>query len=431
MTNKETGSYILKKLLAEGADKADCDVNTSRVDELNIENGEINLLRTMFNTNISMKAIKNRKSGIVKINSSDKDTLNKAVRDCMEATTISMVEEAEDIAELTENRVIGSEADVDLEMLHFRLKELIEESKKRYPQIIFNEIHAAFTSGSRVHMNTNGVEMEERYHKYDMYIGFSAQDNQVTSSITEYSFAVENLDTPLLENGILPKLFEQTEKSIYPKPLEGKFEGTVILMPDVFNQLLYSLQGLLLSDKALIDGTSQWKDSLDKVVADSGFTLSSIYSDKEMVTAGALITEDGYFVGDMNIIDKGVLISFLLSRFGSRKTGIPRSKNYGGAFVVEPGDRSFQEIIASIDRGILIGALSGNQPEASGEVTGVAKTSFLIEKGELKGAINETMISCNLLDMLRNIRGISKEQICNGYYKLPYIAFDGVVISGK
>lgn len=78
-----------------------------------------------------------------------------------------------------------------------------------------------------------------------------------------------------------------------------------------------------------------------------------------------------------------------------------------------------------------MGALSGNQPDSSGEVTGVAKTSFLIENGKIKGAINETMISCNLLDMLKNIRAISREQTCSGHYKLPYIAFDGVVISGK
>lgn len=431
MINNETGSYILRELIAAGADKAECTVSNSRVDELNIENGDINLLRTMFNTDIKMKVIKNKKSGIIKINSSDEGTLNKAINDCMEAAEVSMVEEAEDIAELTENCVVGNEADVDLEMLHFRLEELLQETGKRYPKIILNEMHVAFTSGSRVHMNTNGVELEEHYHKYDIFIGFSARENHVTSSIMECEFSIQNLDTPFLEIGSLPMLLEQTEKSIYPKPLEGKFEGTLLLMPSVFNQLLYSLQGLLLSDKSLIDGTSRWKDSLNKAVADTGFTLSSKYYDENLVTAGSLITEDGYLVEDMNIIDKGILRSFLVSRFGSRKTGIPRSKNYGGAFVVEPGDRSLEEIIASIDKGILMGSLSDNQPEASGEITGVAKTSFLIEKGKLKEAINETMISCNLVDILKNIRGISREQICNGYYKLPYIAFDGVVISGK
>jgi PmbA protein len=431
MKNKEAGSCILSSLTASGADKADCNVSCTRVDELNINNGNINLLRSIFTTSITMKAIKDRKSGIISVNSSNKETLDKAVSDCMEAAEVSLVEEAEDIAEMTENCVVGSEAEVDLEMLHFRLEELVKDTAKRFPKIILNEINAVFESGSRVHMNTNGVEMEEFYHHYEVMIEFSARDKDTSSSVSSYSIATENLDQPFLEIGNLAQVFKQTEGSIYPKPLEGKFEGTILLMPNVLHKILSSLQGLLLSDGPLINGTSQWKNALGKEVAAPAFTLSCDYSDRVLVSSGSIITHDGYRVEDLTVIDHGVLKSFLVSRFGSRKTGIPRSKNYGGYFVVEPGDQSLEDIISSIDKGILMGALSGNQPDSSGEVTGVAKTSFLIENGKIKGAINETMISCNLLDMLKNIRAISREQICSGHYKLPYIAFDGVVISEK
>jgi PmbA protein len=431
MMNKEAGNYILKALIAAGADKADCNISSTRVDELNIDNGNINLLRSIYTTNITMKAIKDKKSGSISVNSSDRETLDKAVGDCMEAAEVSMVEEAEDIAELTRNCVVGSEAEVDLDMLHCRLEELVKDTAKRFPKIILNEIHASFENGSRVHMNTNGVEMEEIYHKYDISIEISARDKDVSSSISGYGISTEKLDKPFLDIGILTQAFELTERSINPKPLKGKFEGTILLMPDVFNQLLYTIQGLLLSDGPLIDGTSQWRDALDKTVAASDFTLACIYSDLDLVTSGSSITHDGYRVDDLTVIDHGVLKSFLVSRFGSRKTRIPRSKNYGGYFVVEAGDQSLEDMIASIDNGILMGALSGNNPDSSAEITGVVKTSFLIENGKLKEAINETMISCNLLDILKNVRAISKEQICNGNYKLPYIAFDGVVISGK
>lgn len=431
MTNKDIGSYVLNSLIKAGAEKADCNVSSNRVDELNIDNGNINLLRSIFTTNITMKAIKDHKNGMISVNNSDKATLDKAVNDCMEAASVSMVEEAEDIAEVTKNSVVGDEGEVDLDLLHFRLEELVQETAKSYPNIILNEIHASFVSGSRVHMNTNNVVMEEHYHKYEVFIEISARDKETSSSVSEYAFAVETLDKPFLHNSLLPQLFEQTEKVIYPKPLTGKFEGTILLMPGVFNQLLHTLQRLLLSDKALIDGTSRWKDEMGKMVADSRLTLSCNYYDQDLVTSGSRITNDGYLVEDLRVIEQGVLNSFLISRFGSRKTGIPRSKNYGGAFVVEPGEQSLEDMIASIEKGILVGYLSGNQPDSSGEITGVVKTSFLIEGGKIKEAINETMISCNLLDMLKNIRAISSEQTCNGYYKLPYIAFDGVVISGK
>jgi PmbA protein len=431
MKNIEAGSYILTSLTAAGADKADCNVSCTRMDELNIDNGNINLLRSIFTTDITMKAIKDRKSGVISINSSDKETLDKAVSDCMEAAEVSLVEEAEDIAEITENCVIGSEAEVDLDMLYFRLEELVKDTAKSYPKINLNEIHAIFKSGSRIHRNTNGVEMEEFYHYYEVMLEFSARDKDTSSSISEYGIATEKLDQPFLKIGNLAQVFEQAEASIYPKSLEGKFEGTVLLMPNVLHQILSSLQGLMLSDSPLIDGTSQWKNALDQEVAVPDFTLSCDYSDRDLVSSGSVITHDGYRAEDLTVIDHGVLKSFLISRFGSRKTGISRSKNYGGYFVVEPGNQSLEDMISSIDKGILMGALSGKQPDSSGEVSGVAKTSFLIENGKIKGAINETMISCNLLDMLKNIRAISREQICNGYYKLPYIAFDGVVISGK
>lgn len=430
MTKREIGKYILVSLLSAGADKASCNIRSTRIDEFNMDNGNINLLRTNFATNISLKAIQDSRSGSVSINSSDKETLDKAVSECIEAAGASMIEEAEDISEIVENCVVGSESEADMEMLYFRLQEFIRDTAERFPRIILNRINASFTSGSHIYMNTNRVDLEELYSKYDINISFSARDKDTSSSLSSYSFTAVSLDKPFLKIGNLAAVLEQTDGCIYPKPMEGKFEGTVILVPDVLNRMLNSLY-IVLSDSPLIDRTSRWKNSLGERVADPRLTLSCNYSDKDIVTSGCKITYDGYLAGDVTVIDHGVLKSFLVSRFGSKKTGIPRSLNYGGAYIIEPGDKSLEEIIASVDKGLLVGYLSGKNPDSSGEITGVAKNSFLIENGIIRYAVNETMISCNLLDILMNIRGISGEQVTNGYYKLPYIAFDGVVISGK
>ena len=74
---------------------------------------------------------------------------------------------------------------------------------------------------------------------------------------------------------------------------------------------------------------------------------------------------------------------------------------------------------------------SGGQPAPSGEFSGVAKNSFLIENGKITGALTETMISGCGPDMLNSIRDISSELLKDGSVSLPYIAFDGVTISGK
>ncbi|MCR4903415.1 MAG: hypothetical protein K6A23_11205 [Butyrivibrio sp.] len=78
-----------------------------------------------------------------------------------------------------------------------------------------------------------------------------------------------------------------------------------------------------------------------------------------------------------------------------------------------------------------MGLFSGGEPGTNGEFSGVAKNSFLIENGKITKALTETMINGNLGKMFENIREVSKEQICFGFGVIPYIAFDGIIISGK
>ena len=67
------------------------------------------------------------------------------------------------------------------------------------------------------------------------------------------------------------------------------------------------------------------------------------------------------------------------------------------------------EIIASVDKGILMGSFSGGEPGTNREFSGVAKNSFLIENGKITKAITETMVNGNLGDMFGKIREVSKE----------------------
>ena len=99
--------------------------------------------------------------------------------------------------------------------------------------------------------------------------------------------------------------------------------------------------------------------------------------------------------------------------------------------IMKPGTESLEDILAGIEKGLLIGGFSGGQPGTNGEFSGVAKNSFLIEHGRVTRAVTETMINGNLGDMLQHVRGISKETDDSGVFSLPYLAVDGIVISGK
>ena len=80
--------------------------------------------------------------------------------------------------------------------------------------------------------------------------------------------------------------------------------------------------------------------------------------------------------------------------------------------------------------GILLARFSGGYPSANGDL-GIAKNSYLIEDGEIKYPISESMVSGNFADMLMNVKAVSKERVDSGRSIFPWVAVSGATISGK
>ena len=51
--------------------------------------------------------------------------------------------------------------------------------------------------------------------------------------------------------------------------------------------------------------------------------------------------------------------------------------------------------------------------------------------GKITDAVNEVMITGNLAEMIQHVVAISKETLAEGTSVMPYLAVDGVVVSGK
>ena len=165
-------------------------------------------------------------------------------------------------------------------------------------------------------------------------------------------------------------------------------------------------------------------------MADGRFSLALAPLHPSIV-GGERYTDEGFLSENYSLIEEGILKSFQLSDYAARKTGLARGRNGSDYnFVVAPGPVSRDDMIKGIDQGILVGRFSGGDPANSGDFSGVAKNSYRIEQGVIKEALTETMINGNLADLLMHIRAISLEQVKDGSSLLPWIAFDGVLISG-
>ena len=428
---RETADLFDRILSDKKIEKYTYTLVKSEKQELNVENGEFKLMRTVFNNSASIKVFKDNKMGNANGNDITEEALKKLTDDAVSAAESSPEDPCHDFAPDQGKDVFRlGNYEPDMDKFIERMKELLETVKKEYPKVLVMAAIGSYDRSNWISRNSHGTEFEAFQGEYGFMIEVSASDGEATTGIDFAGVSVKDLDTPIIECGDFRRTLESISNSIHPESMDGKFEGTVVLTPGCAENFLYMVIGNYISDGVVIDGTSMWLDKVGEQVASDKLTLSLKPFD-ERIVIGERGTQDGFRAEDVTLIEKGVLKTHRLGLYASNKTGRPVVKNTGGAMVVEPGDKSLDEIIASIDKGLLMSGFSGGQPGANGEFSGVAKNSFLIENGKIKGAVTETMVNGNLGDVVKNIRAISKEVVCSGDSVMPYIAVDGVVVSGK
>ncbi len=413
------------------AEKYTYTLSESEKQELNVENGGFKLMRTVFNNNGSLKIFDGSRMGAASGNDLTEEGLQKLVADAAAAAASSPEDPCHDLAPDQGKDVFRQGAqEADLDGFVARIREFLDTVARDYPKVNIMAAIGSFDKWHWISRNTNGTEFEGFGGQYAFTIEISASEGGKTTGLDYTGFSTASLDRPFVEMGDVRRHLEDVQNSINPETLTGKFEGTVVITPGCAAQFLYMLLSNFAGSGVVMDGTSLWLDKVGEQVADEKLTVALKPYDERIVN-GERGTGDGFRSEDVTLIDKGVLKTHWLNLYAANKTGRPVVKNTGFDLVVEPGDTAYADIIASVDKGLILGGFSGGQPGINGEFSGVAKNSFLIEGGKVKCAVTETMVNGNLADIVKNIRAISKELDTDGSMVVPYIAVDGVVISGK
>ena len=427
---------IAEMILAEagklGADYTQCTVSESEKKEFNVDGGEFSLMRTLYNRNIVITVLKDKRKGTVQVNRFDGDAVKAAVADAVAASGSGKPDDAWEFAQGPAEGFFEEGApECDTDLLFARTKELLENIRERHPKILMEQMITEHNAVRKVFASSAGVRYNTRAGSYSFGLMYSAHEGEKSSSFYGSDVTLKTLDRPVIECALIERELAAVEQQLDPVPIEGKFVGPAILAPGALAEIVVgTIMGNFAGDMSLLDGTSIWKDKLGQEVADGAFSLSFRPFSEDVVT-GERYTGEGYPSKDYDLIRNGKLESFALSQYGANKTGGTRAGNQSGNMFIEPGSETLEQMIAGISRGILVMRFSGGQPAPSGEFSGVAKNSFLIRDGRIAGALSETMISGCVPDMLKQIRGISSDLLKDGNVSLPYIAFDGLTISGK
>lgn len=425
------GGRINDAIKEHGVEKAGFWVTESETQEFNVGGGEFTLLRTLFDEDLSLTVYHQKKKGSITTNKLDGASIDRAVEDALASAESGIADEAYDIAPGQGKLCFHDKGhEPDIEHLFERTRELMADIAKRHPKILVDQLTVSHRKIHTLYLNTNGTECEVFKGNYTVSISFAGHEGEVTTSLMGTDVMTDNLDRPFIELGTMEAQLKDAQAQLVTTPLEGKFEGTIVLTPDSLGSFLYSILSNFTGDSAVLEKTSLWLDKLNEKVADDRLNISVHPSDPRVVDR-AHITADGFREEDYDIIRDGVLKSFMLSLYVANKSGLERAKSSSFSVIIEGGATPYEELLKGIKKGLIVGRFSGGRPGASGDFSGVAKNSFLVEDGKITGAVSETMISGNLARMLMNVVDISKETVADGSNVLPYIAFDKIVISGK
>ncbi len=429
MTNHETMLYALEAAKNAGATQAQAIGVFGTVLEAEALIGKVSMLRTIKDqSTINLKVEKDGKMGSVTIGTKEPADIDTGAETAVAASEGA----SEDLTPFMNSTAIEKEfshnaVEPDGAKLISRLQELLTDISKNFPKVIVEAIVIQHTLEESFYYNSHGVRLMSTTGDYELSAMFSGVNEDKGGSFSTFDCKFNDLNTRFIDLGMFRTMLEHAENSTDPVKQEEKVVGTVLVSPPCLSDFMGGLVNSFVGPMSILGGNSMWQDALDTQVADPRFSLFSAPLDSRMADK-EFFTPDGFVCEDQAIIENGVLKSLAIDYFTANKTNLPMRKNSCQNLLIPPGETALDDIIASIEEGILINRYSGGQPGASGDISGIAKNSFYIKNGKIAGAAKETMITGNFAEMLKNIRAISKEVFTDGHTVLPYIAFDNMTI---
>ena len=426
----ELTQRLLDQVGAAGFDAAEVVLTERAMTEMQIDAGDISLLRNTQNIALVLRGIALGRYATVHLNQLDPDSVRAGIEQLRQAAQSAPVDTARAFA-APQGPLARDDgpARAELEPMHARISEFAAEVQRRHPQVKLEQAMLQFDRTRQLRANTLGLRVDASQGVYDGQAMFSAEQGTRRSSFNYGGACAPDMHAELLAWGGLRRLIESAQREIDHVAFEGKFQGSLLLTPECVFSLLDPWLAHL-GDDRLIAGTSRLRGAIGKPVASNLLTLrvdpdSTAFARREFTTA------DGYRSLPSTLIEAGVLRSFMLSDYGARKTGLPRAPNAAQNRIVEPGDTPLATLIAQVPRGLLMQRFSGGGPAANGDFSGVAKNSYLIEQGRLGAPVSEVMVSGNLFEMMNSISGISAESVNDGVTSVPWVRVEGITVAGK
>lgn len=211
----------------------------------------------------------------------------------------------------------------------------------------------------------------------------------------------------------------------------GTASVPVLFAPDVARSLIGHFVGAI-SGGSLYRRASFLLDSVGERLFPE---FLSLREDPHMPGAlgSAPFDDEGVATQPRVLVDDGVLQGYVLSSYSARRLGLATTGNAGGIHNLEvsPGERSFDELVADMGRGLIVTHLMG---QGVNTVTGDysrGASGFWVENGEIAYPVEEITVAGNLRDVFRRIAATGRDQDPRGVIRTGSILVERMTVAGE
>lgn len=297
---------------------------------------------------------------------------------------------------------------------------------------IVNSDGATFNShsGMRVYGNTHGMLQSYLSSRYSLSCCvISAYGDQLERDY-EYTISREfdKLASPKwVGENAADKAVERLDSRQLPT-----CEVPVIFLNDVATGLIGHLAGAI-SGGALYRKASFLQDKLGSQILPNWFEIAERPHLLRQLASSPFDSE-GVMTHDHQIIQDGILQTYLLTNYSAKKLGLQSTGHAGGIhnWLVKPNRTGgFDALIKEMDKGFVVTELLGSAVNGvTGEYSRGA-AGFWVENGELQYAVSEITIAGQLQEMYRNILAVSDDIEYRSNIQTGSILLEKMKISGN
>ncbi|MEG0454042.1 MAG: TldD/PmbA family protein [Bacteroides sp.] len=434
-SNKKLAQWAMDYALQNGCQQAKVDLFSGSNSSFELRDAKMDRLQQASENQLTVSVYVDGRYGMYSTNRLDKKELESFIKNGIDATRYLAKDEARTLPDASRYYQGGKP---DLQLTDAKLSSLNPDDKVLLAKTVAEEVlgkneriisvDSSYSDGesSSYKLASNGFEGESNRTWFSLSAGVSIKgEGEARPSDGWYESAIYY--DKLIKSDIGKTALERTLRKLGQKKVKS---GKYTMVVDSLN----SSQLLRPVLSALYGSALQQKNSflLDKLETKIGSDVLNLTDEPHLVQASGAryFDNEGVATKQGPVFENGVLKTYFIDTYTGNKMKVAPTISSPSLLVMKPGGKSLDQLIAGVDKGILVTAYNGGNCNSTTGDFSYGIEGFLIEKGKLTQPISEMNVTGNMITLWASLAEIGNDARLTSSWRIPSLVFDQVDFSG-